>query len=95
MGQQIIALNGKVFEETSRYRLLPTRPHFKASEFSMEKDRISKRPFTLIKTPNKWYKLTWIPHLDLYLCRKLKYIRYEEKLDIKYEWKYRKKTPKT
>ena len=58
----------------------------------MTRDRITDKVFTLVKfrKGKRWAMITWISHLDMYLVRDLKFIKYEETFDLKYEWKYRK-----
>lgn len=91
MAKQIIDLGGNIFKEKPRYRLVIDYPIFKNAKQSLTRDRISGERFNLIHfTNDRWYSMKWISHLDMYLLRELEFIRYEEKLDIKYEWRHRK-----
>lgn len=98
MVKQIYTLCGNIFEATSRYRLYLDFPHFRAKQISMtyNRDRLGTYftglGFCLVNLNNgkKWYGVTWLQHMDMYLCIELNHIKYEQFLDIKYEWKYRK-----
>lgn len=92
MTKQIIELGGNILEATSDYKLKVDCPMYKASHYCMTRDRVSDLPFTLVRFNNgkRWLMITWVAHLNLYLIRKLKFIRYEETFDLKYECKYRK-----
>ena len=92
MTKQIIELGGNIFEATSDFKLKVDCPMYKASHYCMTRDRVSDLPFTLVRfnKEKRWLMITWVAHLNLYLIRKLKFIRYEETFDLKYEWKYRK-----
>ena len=80
MTKQIIELGGNIFEATSDYKLKVDCPMYKASHYCMTRDRVSDLPFTLVRFNNgkRWLMITWVAHLNLYLIRKLKFIRYEE-----------------
>ena len=92
MAQQIIELGGNILEVKSRYRLVLDYPLFINAQYTLTRDRISGKSFILanIRNGRKWYMMTPVGHLDMYLLRELKFIRYEEIFDIKFEWKHHK-----
>lgn len=95
MVKQIFTLCGNHLEETSRYKLCLEFPSFKGREFfmSFNRDRLGYYDyFNLVNVENgkEWYLVSYVPHLDMYLQVKLKFIEYIQYLDIKYEWKYQK-----
>ena len=92
MAQQIIELGGNIFEVKSRYRLVLDYPLFINAQYTLTRDRISDKSFILanIRNGRKWYMMTPVIHLDMYLLRELKFIRYEEIFDIKFGWKHHK-----
>lgn len=92
MGQQIVELKGNIFEVGLGYKLTLTFPQFNYANYSLTKDRITGDNFTLIRMykRNKWYTIRYISHLKMYLMVELKFVRYEETLDIRKEWKYGK-----
>lgn len=95
MDEQIIDLGGNILKPKSQYRLVIDLPFFNdRAKYTYTANRITGEAFTLIVIGKKWYSLTWVSHLDLYLLKELEFIRYEEVFDIKYEWKHRKELKK-
>lgn len=96
MAQQIIELKGNIFKVGSGYKLTLNLPKFNYANYTFTKDQITGDGFTLINLyrRNKWYSIRYVPHLQMYLMVDLKFIRYEETLDIRKEWKYGKEFKK-
>lgn len=99
MLDQIIDLRGHILKFESKFRLLIDYPLFKGyyiyTRNRLNNNKFNQSTFTLIilkrKGHKRYYYLKYIPHLKLYILRDLKFIRYEKRYDIKYEWEYRKK----
>lgn len=92
MVKQIFTLCGKHFEVTESWDLHLEFPEFKEGPTfsSYNRDRLSNDAMILVNNKDKWYQIQYIPHLNMYVCTKLKYIGYNPVLDIKFEWKYGK-----
>ena len=97
MAQQIIDLLGRVFEETSRYRLYLEFPLYKNADYTYTRDKVTDNIFILIHKPktDRYFMMAYQRHLGMYLLRELKYIGYEKSKDIRFEWANRKKNTKT
>lgn len=88
--EYVIDLHGHILKKRSKYKLKFNYPRFKGSNSAYTRDRITKESFILIKRKKHWYYLTYIAHLRMYFIQTLDYIRYEKKLDIRFEYQYHK-----
>lgn len=91
MDEKIIDLKGNVFKVNKGYRILYDWPLFPGI-YILDMDRVSGKSFTLIKTKGRYLSLRWSSSLKLYVLQNLTLLKYEERYDQKYEWKYKKTT---
>ena len=88
---EILELGGNKFKVKPFYRLYLKFP-FKSGNQTFTRDLYSDKVFTLIHTKSKkWYQVQYIYELDMYLLRKLKWLEYVEKIDIRKSYLYGKK----
>lgn len=58
------------------------------------RDRLSNQSMGLFHSPDRkdYIMLRYVPHLDAYIIFKLKYLGYSEQDDMRFEYKYGKKS---
>mgnify|MGYP001739604404 FL=1 len=91
---KIIDLLGNIFEVIPGFKFSLGLPQLLFKEnikTSFNRDRISDKEITIVNKRDKWYCIEYVSHLDGYIIRNLKYIRYEEIVDIRFEWKHKDK----
>ena len=90
----ILDLLGNIFKVIPGYKLtldFPVNAYKNCKSSSYNRDRVSGQTMIIInKGKGQWIAIQWISHLSMYLTRKLKFIKYEEITDIRFEWRHRK-----
>lgn len=88
---KILELGGNHFQVKPFYRLYLDFP-FKTGDQCLTRDLYSNRIFNLIHTKkNRWYAVFYSSELEVYILRKLEFLEYIEKVDIKKHYLYGKR----
>lgn len=94
----ILDLLGNIFKVIPGYKLtldFPIKDYENCKSFSCNRDRVSGQTMIIInKGKDHWIAVQWIGHLSMYITRKLKFIKYEEITDIRFEWRHHKEAEK-